>query len=60
MKENSVANRISTPPAKLELPVAVIGADVYGQHFLESTRTLTIHRHGVTYTKNRGWIGWDP
>jgi hypothetical protein len=48
MKEISVANRISTPPAKLELPVEVIGADVFGQQFLESTRTLTIHRAGVS------------
>jgi hypothetical protein len=48
MKENSVANPISMPPAKLELPVEVIGADVYGQQFLESARTLTIHRDGVS------------
>jgi PilZ domain len=48
MKESSVANPISTPPAKLDLPVEVIGADVYGRQFLESTRTVTIHRHGVS------------
>ena len=43
-----MANPIATPPAKLELPVEVIGADVYGQQFLESTRTLTIHQQGVS------------
>ena len=43
-----MANPVVTPPAKLELPVEVIGADVYGQQFLESTRTLTIHRDGIS------------
>jgi len=43
-----VANPVVTPPAKLELPVEVIGADVNGQQFLESTRTLTIHRAGIS------------
>jgi len=43
-----VPNPIATPPAKLDLPVEVIGADIYGQQFLESTRTLTIHRDGVS------------
>ncbi len=39
---------IPTPPAKLQLPVEVIGADLYGQQFFERTRTLTIHRNGVS------------
>jgi len=43
-----VTNPIATPPAKLELPVEVIGADIYGQQFLESTKTLSIHRDGVS------------
>jgi len=43
-----VANPVETPPAKLQLPVEVIGADLYGQQFFEPTRTLTIHRDGVS------------
>lgn len=41
-------NSIEMPPAKLDLPVEVIGADINGQQFLESTRTLSIHRNGVS------------
>lgn len=36
-----------TPPAKLQFPVEVIGADVLGEQFFERTQTLTIHRNGV-------------
>ncbi len=43
-----MANPVETPPAKLQLPVEVIGADLYGQQFFEPTRTLTIHRDGVS------------
>jgi hypothetical protein len=43
-----LANTISAPPAKLELPVEVIGADLYGQQFYEHTQTVTIHRNGVS------------
>lgn len=39
---------VVTPPAKLQLPVEVIGADLYGQQFFERTRTLTIHQDGVS------------
>jgi hypothetical protein len=46
--ENSLANPIATPPVKSQLPVEVIGADLYGQQFFEDTRTLTIHRRGVS------------
>jgi hypothetical protein len=46
--EKFVANPIATPPAKLDLAVEVIGADANGQQFLESTRTLSIHREGVS------------
>jgi hypothetical protein len=47
-KEFSLANSTATPPAKLDLPVEVIGADINGQQFLESTRTLSIHQNGVS------------
>jgi hypothetical protein len=30
------------------MPVEVIGSDLFGQQFFESTRTLTIHRNGVS------------
>ena len=43
-----MSNSIEMPPAKLDLPVEVIGADIYGQQFLESTKTLNIHRDGVS------------
>jgi hypothetical protein len=43
-----VANRTVTPPAELQLPVEIIGADVYGQQFFELARTWTIHRNGVS------------
>jgi hypothetical protein len=43
-----LANPILTSPATLELPVEVIGADLYGQQFFEDTQTLTIHRNGVS------------
>ena len=47
-RENPMANPIATTPAKLQFPVEVIGADHYGQQFFERTRTLTIHRNGVS------------
>jgi hypothetical protein len=47
-RENSLANPIATPPVKSQLPVEVIGADLYGQQFFEDTQTLTIHRNGVS------------
>ena len=43
-----MADPIAITPAKLQLPVEVIGSDLYGQQFFESTRTVTIHRHGVS------------
>jgi hypothetical protein len=47
-KENSVADLISSYSSKLQLPVEVIGADLLGQQFFESTETLTIYRDGVS------------
>jgi len=47
-RKNSLANPIATLPAELQLPVEVIGADLYGQQFFEQTRTVTIHRNGVS------------
>jgi PilZ domain len=47
-RENSVTNLIPTVPGKLQLPVEVIGSDLYGQQFFELARTLTIHRNGVS------------
>jgi hypothetical protein len=35
-------------PAKLELPVEVIGSDVYGQQFFEDGQALTIYPNGVS------------
>jgi hypothetical protein len=46
--ENSVVDSFVTPPAKLQLPVEVIGADLYGQQFFERTQTQTIYRNGVS------------
>ena len=43
-----MADSGTKPPAKLQLPVEVIGADLYGQQFFEHTRTQTIHRNGVS------------
>jgi hypothetical protein len=43
-----LANLIAAPPAKLQLPVEVIGANLYGQQFFERTQTVTIHRNGVS------------
>lgn len=41
-----MANPAAKPPAKLPLPVEVIGADLDGQQFFEVARILTIHRNG--------------
>ena len=38
----------ATPPESLQLPVEVIGADVFGQQFFERTRTLAILRNGIS------------
>jgi hypothetical protein len=43
-----VADPIATTSANLELPVEVIGSDLYGQQFFETTQTVTIHRNGVS------------
>jgi len=43
-----VADPAATPPAKLQLLVEVIGADLYGEQFFELARTRTIHRNGVS------------
>jgi hypothetical protein len=43
-----VADPFATPPAKLQLPVEVIGADVHGQQFFERTLTIAICRTGVS------------
>ena len=40
--------RSLTPPVNFQLPVEVIGADLYGQQFFEDTQALTIHRNGVS------------
>ena len=39
---------MASPPAKVEFPVEVIGADVYGQQFFENAQTLTIHANGIS------------
>lgn len=43
-----MANSIPIPPANLELPVEVIGADLDGQQFFEAAQILTIHRNGAS------------
>lgn len=43
-----MVNPVEASPANLQLPVEVIGADLYGQQFFERTRTLTIHRDGAS------------
>jgi hypothetical protein len=43
-----LANSIEAPSAKIQMPVEVVGADLYGQQFFERTETVTIHRHGVS------------
>jgi len=43
-----VADPIPTPRDKAQLPVEVIGSDLEGQQFFKRTRTVTIHRNGVT------------
>jgi hypothetical protein len=43
-----LADSTATTPANLHLPVEVIGSDLYGQQFFESTQTVTIHRNGVS------------
>jgi hypothetical protein len=41
-------NTSSAPSETFQVPVEIIGADLYGQQFLESTRTLTICRNGIS------------
>ena len=48
MEGVSVVHRVATIPAKLQLPVEVIGSDLGGRQFIESTQTLTVHRVGAT------------
>jgi PilZ domain len=43
-----MAHLTDTPTAKLELPVEIIGADIYGQQFFEIARTVTIHRTSLS------------
>jgi hypothetical protein len=43
-----VANSIAISPNKHQLPVEIIGADLYGQQFFELAQTLTIHRNGAS------------
>ena len=43
-----MADPFATPPAKHQLPVEVIGADVHGQQFFERTLTIAIRRTGVS------------
>lgn len=43
-----MANPVSPPPVKQQLPVEVIGANLMGQQFFERTQTLTIHRDGIS------------
>ncbi len=39
---------VATHPAKIQLPVEVIGPNLHGQQFFERTETLTIARNAVT------------
>jgi hypothetical protein len=48
LKEDAVPKSNRAPSASLQLPVEVIGADMYGQQFLELTHTLTIYRNGIS------------
>lgn len=48
LRENFLIHSTETSSAKLQLPVEVIGADLYGQQFFERTQTLTIHRDGLS------------
>jgi hypothetical protein len=48
MKESTLGNPILPPSIKQELPVEVIGANLMGQQFFERTRTLSIHRDGIS------------
>lgn len=43
-----MANPTTTPPAKLQLQIEVIGADLYGMQFFEPGEILTIYRSGLT------------
>jgi len=43
-----VANETAAPNSKIQMPVEIIGADLYGQQFFESTEILTIHRNGIS------------
>jgi hypothetical protein len=53
-RDNPLVDPSATSPEKLHLPVEVIGADLSGQQFFESAKTLAIHRNGVSiYLENR-------
>ena len=43
-----MAKPVSPPPVQQQLPVEVIGANLMGQQFFEQTKTLTIHRDGIS------------
>ncbi len=43
-----MSNPVAAPPVKTDLPVEVTGVDAFGQQFLESTRTQSIQRDGVS------------
>ncbi len=43
-----MANSVSPPAAKQQLPVEIIGANLLGQQFFERTTTVTIHRDGIS------------
>lgn len=43
-----MSNTVETPPNKVDLPVEIIGADANGRQFLERTRTISVHKTGVS------------
>jgi len=44
-----LANEVATTFIKQELPIEVIGSDLYGRQFIERVHTLTIQREGGTF-----------
>jgi hypothetical protein len=43
-----MANSVAAFPTELQLPVEIIGCDLFGQQFFETTETLTISRNEVS------------
>jgi len=43
-----LSNPVASPPVLIDLPVEVTGVDAFGQQFLESTRTRSLQRDGVS------------